>query len=145
MSSETCYQVMQATGVLQYMKYIRIYDLMTDFGSLLTSSHGISRIIGRCALPLWRWLLGNLRSCRWHRWGCRPLRTEPWRSRWPGTSRDTHSHCRWWACTGSPWRSGWTTWTEQIQRELRHLEQAVWKPSGQELKKMKLTSNVIKM
>lgn len=60
-------------------------------------------------VPLWRWLLGTLRSCRGRRWVCRPLRTEPWQSRWPETSRGTRSHCRWWACTESPWRSGWTT------------------------------------
>lgn len=35
----------------------------------------------RGAVPLWRWLLGTLWSCRWHRWVYRPLRTQPWWSR----------------------------------------------------------------
>ncbi len=45
-------------------------------------------------LPLKMWILQTPKSWTEHRWVYRWLKTKPWQTQWPMTSRGTHSHCR---------------------------------------------------
>lgn len=95
-------------GNLAQLYYTILQVLVLMFISLnkhFTLTHNVS--------PPKSYFHQTRQSWRGRRRECRSQRTGPCRSRWPETSRGTRNRYKWWVCTGSPWRSGWTGHTEE--------------------------------